>query len=225
MSITENLDYFNSELAETNARLLAVSKTKPISDIKEAYLAGQRLFGENTVQELTEKYNQLPKDIEWHLIGHLQTNKVKYIVPFVSLIHSVDSLKLLVEIDKQAQKAGRVINCLLEVFIADEESKFGFLPNEIIPLLKSDEFKNLNNIQVLGLMGIASNTDDVGKIDREFAKIKALFEIIKNDISDPKITMTELSIGMSSDYKIALRHGSTLVRIGSAIFGNRNYSA
>ena len=222
MSISSNIESFNHLLKETQARLIAVSKTKPNEDLLAAYEAGQRAFGENKVQELSRKSEELPKDIEWHMIGHLQRNKVKYLAPFVSLIHGVDSLRLLKEIDKQAEKNDRVIKCLLQIFIADEETKFGLSPVELKELIGSEEFKNLKHIQVVGLMGMATNTDDREQIRSEFRGLKSLFEELKTQEAE-NLIMKELSMGMTSDYPIACEEGSTMVRIGSAIFGSRNY--
>lgn len=216
--IVGNLEKIKASLPD-NTTLVAVSKTKPISEIMEAYEAGHRDFGENKVQEMTEKWEQMPKDIHWHMIGHLQRNKVKYMAPFVHLIHGIDSLKLLKEINKQAEKNNRVINCLLQVYIAKEETKFGFEPEEITQLLESEEFKNFKNIRVTGLMGMATFTENTAQIEKEFHFINTFFNQLKN-----KYGMNVLSIGMSSDYSIALNHGSTMVRIGSAIFGERNYN-
>ncbi len=216
--IVENLKNIKASLPE-NTTLVAVSKTKPVNEIMEAYDAGHRDFGENKVQEMTEKWEQMPKDIRWHMIGHLQRNKVKYMAPFVHLIHGVDSLKLLKEINKQAEKNNRVINCLLQVYIAKEDTKFGFEPEEITQLLESEEFKNFKNIRVKGLMGMATFTENRAQIEKEFHFINTFFNQLKN-----KYGMDVLSIGMSSDYSIALNHGSTMVRIGSAIFGERNYN-
>jgi pyridoxal phosphate enzyme (YggS family) len=210
------------ELQPHEAKLIAVSKTKPISDITLLYEQGQRLFGENKVQEVTDKYEALPKDIEWHFIGHLQTNKVKQIASFISLIHAVDSLRLLEEIDKQAQKYDRIIPCLLQVHIATEETKFGMDKNEIMALLNSDSFSSLKNIQISGLMGMATNTNDVTQVDKEFAGLKVLFYEIKRGHFSDKQYFKELSMGMSSDYRIALKNGATFIRIGSDIFGDRN---
>lgn len=221
MSITDNLKTLKAEIESINVRLVAVSKTKPNEDILEAYQSGQRIFGENQVQELVEKYEALPKDIEWHLVGHLQTNKVKYIAPFISLIHSVDSLKLLAEIDKQAAKNNRIIDCLLQIYIADEETKYGLGFDEAIELLASQEYQELKNIRIVGLMGIASNTENQKQIKEEFYELKTLFEGIKISYFKNEAAFKEISMGMSSDYKIAIEQGSTLVRIGSDIFGQR----
>lgn len=209
------------ELKDKNVTLVAVSKTKPIEDIKEMYDLGQRDFGENYVQELTEKQPQLPSDIRWHYIGHLQSNKVKYIAPFVHLIHGVDSIKLLSEINKQAAKNNRNIDCLLQVYIAQEETKFGLDEKEFDTLL--NEFANLamGNVQIKGLMGMASFTDDMNKVRNEFRYLKTLFDKhAKSQISNSKFQI--LSMGMSSDYKIAIEEGSNMVRIGSLLFGSRN---
>ena len=222
MSIATNIQSFNDLLKNTQARLIAVSKTKPNEDLLTAYEAGQRAFGENKVQELSRKAEELPKDIEWHFIGHLQRNKVKYIAPFVNLIHGVDSLRLLVEINKQALKNERVIDCLLQVFIADEETKFGLSAEELKELVSSEEFKALENIKVVGLMGMATNTDNQEQIRSEFAGLKSLFEELKQQ-EIGNLEMKELSMGMTGDYQIACEEGSTMVRIGSAIFGARNY--
>lgn len=201
--------------------LVAVSKTKPVSDLFEAYQAGQRHFGENKVQEMTEKWEVLPKDIQWHLIGHLQTNKVKYIAPFVHLIHSVDSLKLLAEINKQAAKHQRVISVLLQFYIAKEETKFGLDYEEAIALLNSEEYKNFENIQIVGVMGMASFTDDEKIVRSEFAQLKELFSKLKASFFQNNDSFKEISMGMSGDYQLAIEEGSTMVRIGSSIFGGR----
>ncbi len=209
------------EIKPFHAQLIAVSKTKPAEDILEVYHAGQRLFGENKVQEMVSKHEALPKNIQWHLIGHLQTNKVKLIAPFVTLIHSVDSLKLLQEINKQAEKNNRIIDCLLQIFIANEETKFGLSDEELITLLSSPEFSQLKNIHICGLMGMATNTDDENKIANEFSQLKNLFEEAKQKYFNTEPSFKELSMGMSSDYKIALHHGATFIRVGSMIFGER----
>jgi pyridoxal phosphate enzyme (YggS family) len=219
-----NLDRYQDivkEIKPYGARLVAVSKTKPASDISILYELGQKIFGENKVQEMTDKYETLPKDIDWHFIGHLQTNKVKYIAPFVSLIHAVDSLRLLEEIDKQAQKNSRIISCLLQVHIAAEETKFGMDKDEIIALLDASDYRSLQNIQICGLMGMATNTDDSSQVEKEFAGLKSLFDNIKEKYFADKPYFKELSMGMSSDYPIALKHSATLIRIGSDIFGIR----
>ncbi|MFY7669970.1 YggS family pyridoxal phosphate-dependent enzyme [Tenacibaculum sp. MEBiC06402] len=202
--------------------LVAVSKTKPIADIQEAYNAGQRVFGENKVQEMVTKYEELPKDIEWHMIGHLQRNKVKYMAHFVDLIHGVDSLKTLKEINKQAKKHNRVINCLLQAHIAEEETKFGLSFDEISEIKNSEVFSELQNIKVVGLMGMATFTENEEKIISEFSSLKAYFDTVKNDVED-NFDLKILSMGMSGDYPLAIDCGSTMVRIGSSIFGVRNY--
>lgn len=201
--------------------LVAVSKTKPVSAILEAYNAGQRHFGENKVQEMMDKYPQLPKDIHWHLIGHLQTNKVKYIAPFVSLIHSVDSLKLLQEINKQAAKHTRVIDCLLQFHIAAEETKFGLDLEEASKLLDSEEFKSLQNVRIVGVMGMASFTEDEQQVRKEFRQLRSIFDKLKNTWFPQENSFSVISMGMSGDYKLAIEEGSTMVRVGSSIFGSR----
>jgi pyridoxal phosphate enzyme (YggS family) len=221
MSIADNIKSLKKETGDINVTLLAVSKTKPATDLQQAYDAGQRLFGENTVQELVEKQEQLPKDIEWHLIGHLQTNKVKYIAPFVSMIQSVDSLKLLQEINKHAEKNKRVIDCLLQIYIADEETKFGLGFDEAIELLRSEEYATLKNIRIRGLMGIATNTDVAKQIKDEYYELKTFFDGIKLSFFRKEESFDTLSMGMSSDYKVAIEQGSTMVRLGSTIFGGR----
>lgn len=216
MSIQSNLQHIKSTLP-LNVTLVAVSKTKPVSDLMEAYEAGQRIFGENKIQEMTEKWEEMPKDIQWHMIGHVQTNKVKYMAEYVNLIHGVDSLKLLQEIDKQAQKHNRVIDCLLQIYIAEEETKFGLDENELKELLSSEEFKRLKNIKVIGLMGMATFTESQEQIKKEFTHLKAVFDTLSAD--NPQFTI--LSMGMSGDYQLAIACGSTMVRIGSSIFGTR----
>ena len=223
MSISDNIKKITSELGE-NTRLVAVSKTKPNEDIMEAYNAGQRLFGENKVQELVGKYETLPKDIEWHFIGHLQTNKVKYIAPFVSLIHGVDSFKLLKTINKEAKKKDRVIDCLLQFHIAQESTKFGLDEGEADALLNDEQFKGFENIRIVGVMGMATYTDDVDQVRNEFRSLKNIFDSLKERYFTSDDTFREISMGMSGDYKIAIEEGSTLVRIGSSIFGARNYA-
>ena len=200
--------------------LVAVSKTKPETDILEAYCTGHRIFGENKVQEMTQKWENLPKDIEWHMIGHVQRNKVKYMAPFVSLIHGVESLRLLKEIDKQAAKNGRCIDCLLQMHIAQEETKFGLDHSELEHLVDSEAFKTLQNVRVVGLMGMATFTENLEQIRKEFVHLRTQFEKLK--VRLPEIHI--LSMGMSGDYPIAIEEGSTMVRIGSSIFGARNYS-
>lgn len=221
MSIAGNINDLKKETESIGVTLIAVSKTKSNDEIMEAYNGGQRLFGENMVQELVEKHESLPKDIQWHLIGHLQSNKVKYIAPFVTMIQSVDSLKLLQEIDKHGQKNSRVIDCLLQVHIADEETKFGLDFDEIIELLRIDEFAAMKHIRIRGLMGIATNTENEKQIKEEFYELKTFFEGIKQSFFRKVTSFDTLSIGMSSDYKIAIEQGSNMVRLGSTIFGQR----
>jgi pyridoxal phosphate enzyme (YggS family) len=221
MSIAANLSALKNEVERLNVKLIAISKNKPVSAIKEAYDAGHRIFGENRVQELVEKQQQLPTDIEWHLVGHLQTNKVKYIAQFVSMIHSVDSLKLLEEINKQAEKNNRIIDCLLEIHIADEETKFGLDFDEAIELLRSEEYALLKNVRIAGVMGIATYTDNLKKIQEEFYELKTFFSGLKDSFFRKNEAFKEISMGMSGDYKLAIEQGSTMVRIGSNIFGGR----
>lgn len=221
MSIADNLLKYKSEIESDGVKLVAVSKNHPVEAVKEAYDAGQRVFGENLVQEMVEKQAQLPQDIEWHLIGHLQTNKVKYIAPFVKLIESVDSLKLLKEIDKQAAKHNRVIDCLLQIYIADEDTKFGLGFDEAVELLRSEEFDALQNVRIIGLMGIATNTSSEEQTSAEFNELKVLFDGIKVSYFRKDDFFKEISMGMSADYKLAIEEGSTMVRIGSNIFGKR----
>lgn len=221
MSIAANIEEFQKELSPLGVTLVAVSKTKSVEEIQEAYDAGQRIFGENLVQELVEKYEKLPKDIQWHLIGHLQTNKVKYIAPFINMIESVDSLRLLKEINKHALKHDRIIDCLLQVYIASESTKFGLDHVELIELLESEEFASLKNVRIRGLMGIATNTENEKEIKEEFYELKTLFDGIKVSYFRNEETFDTLSMGMSSDYKIAIEQGSNLVRLGSVLFGKR----
>jgi len=221
MSIADNIINLNKETNALKVTLLAVSKTKPAEELMEAYNAGQRLFGENQVQELVEKYEQLPKDIEWHLIGHLQTNKVKYIAPFISMIQSVDSMKLLQEINKHALKHNRIIDCLLQIYIADEETKFGLGFDEAIELLRSAEFAELKNVRIRGLMGIATNTDNEKQVGEEYYELETFFNGVKQSFFRKEKTFSVLSMGMSSDYKLAIAKGSNMVRLGSTIFGTR----
>lgn len=219
MSIANNLQEIKNTLPE-QVTLVAVSKTKPVANLMEAYDAGQRIFGENKIQEMAEKWEEMPKDIQWHMIGHVQTNKVKYMAPFVSLVHGVDSLKLLSEINKQALKNERSIDCLLQMHIAEEETKFGLDEKELLELINSDSFKDLKNIRIVGLMGMATFTDNQNQIRKEFNELHSIFEKLKNDTivgSDIEI----LSMGMSGDYKLAIDCGSNMVRIGSSIFGGR----
>ena len=201
-----------------------MSKFHPNEAIEEAYASGERVFGESKVQEMCGKHETLPADISWHFIGHLQTNKIKYIVPFVSLIHGVDSYKLLVEINKHAAKVGKIVNCLLQIHIAREETKFGFSEDELIEMLGVGEWKDLKNIQLYGLMGMATYTDNLEQIRTEFRGLKSLFDQVKTFYFASETSFCELSIGMSDDYKIAIEEGSTLVRIGSSIFGTRQYN-
>ncbi|WP_095072064.1 YggS family pyridoxal phosphate-dependent enzyme [Tenacibaculum jejuense] len=218
MMIKDNLNQIKSKLPK-EITLVAVSKTKPSTDILEAYEAGQRIFGENKIQEMVTKYDELPKDIQWHMIGHLQRNKVKYMAHFVDLIHGVDSFKTLLEINKQALKHDRVINCLLQARIAKEETKFGLPFDEIKNILNSKEFSNLNNVKVVGLMGMATFTDNQDQLTKEFSSLYNLY----NDLKENNADFSILSMGMSGDYKLAIECGSTMVRIGSSIFGARNY--
>jgi len=219
MSVKNNLTKIKSELPE-EVTLVAVSKTKPNEDILQAYEAGHRVFGENKVQEMVQKWEDLPKDIEWHMIGHVQRNKVKYMAQFVSLIHGVDSPRLLKEINKQAKKHDRVIPCLLQIHIAEEDTKFGLDKDELNELIESDAFKAMENIKIVGLMGMATFTDDKNQVRREFVQLKSMFDALKTKLND----ITILSMGMSGDYDIAIEEGSNMVRIGSSIFGARNYS-
>jgi len=219
MSISENIKKYQGSLPK-NTTLVAVSKTKPVSSLLQAYDAGQRVFGENKIQEMASKWEEMPKDIQWHMIGHVQTNKVKYMAPFVDLIHTVDSLKLLREINKQAAKHDRVINCLLQIKIAEEEHKFGLDHQDALQLLAKDIQATLPHVSIVGLMGMASFTDNKTQIETEFKKLSTLHQnFVKQH---PQLTV--LSMGMSSDYTLALDHGSTMVRIGSSIFGARNYN-
>lgn len=223
MSIGNNLNQIKASLPN-NVTLVAVSKTKPNQAIIEAYEAGQRIFGENKIQEMTEKFEVLPKDIQWHMIGHVQRNKVKYIAPYVSLIHGVDSFKLLQEINKQAKKHNRIIPCLLQIFIAKEETKFGLDKTELFEILNSEEFKALENISIKGLMGMATFTDNESIIRQEFISLKEIYDEVNQKFGHlENLDITTLSMGMSNDYKIAIECGSTMIRIGSSIFGSRNY--
>jgi pyridoxal phosphate enzyme (YggS family) len=220
-SIHTNIEQINRHLQATSCKLIAVTKTKPADMLMEAYKAGCKMFGENKVQEMASKHEVLPKDIEWHLIGHLQTNKVKYIAPFVSLIHSVDSFKLLEEINKQAQKAGRSIACLLQIHIAEEETKFGMSYEEAENLLQMPALSSLQHIRITGLMGMATFTQDTAQIRKEFRGLKTFYTTIKSRSLPPNVQITELSMGMSGDFQIAIEEGSTLIRVGSSIFGSR----
>jgi PLP dependent protein len=219
MSIKENLLKIKSLLPE-NVTLVAVSKTKPVSDLMEAYNANQRIFGENKIQEMTEKWEQMPKDIQWHMIGHIQTNKVKFMAPYVNLIHGIDSLKLLEEVNKQAIKFNRIIDCLLQIHIAEEETKFGLNELELNEILTSESFKNLNNVRIVGLMGMATFTSNQNQIKKEFEHLKSIFDTNKS-ISIANCNLSILSMGMSGDYQLAIDCGSTMIRIGSSIFGGR----
>ncbi|MEP5341888.1 MAG: YggS family pyridoxal phosphate-dependent enzyme [Algibacter sp.] len=222
MSIPQNLQHIKSTLPE-HVTLVAVSKTKPVSDLMEAYHAGQRIFGENKIQEMADKFEVMPKDIEWHMIGHVQRNKVKYMAHFVNLIHGVDSIKLLEEINKQAKKHNRIINCLLQIKIASEESKFGITYEDASDIIQSEAFLKLKNIKIVGVMGMATFTDDINQVKQEFNVLKSIFD----DLSPLRTANCELqtiSMGMSGDYKLAIDCGSTMVRVGSSIFGSRNYS-
>ncbi|PBJ16164.1 YggS family pyridoxal phosphate-dependent enzyme [Flavobacterium sp. ACN6] len=219
MSIQSNLNTIKESLPE-HVTLVAVSKTKPVSDLLQAYEAGQRIFGENKIQEMTEKWEEMPKDIQWHMIGHVQSNKVKFMAPYVSLIHGVDSLKLLQEINKQALKHNRTIDCLLQIYIAEEESKFGLDENELNELLTSVQFKELKNIRILGLMGMATFTKNQNQIKKEFTRLKFIFDSIK-ELKTENCNLSTISMGMSGDYQLAIECGSTMIRIGSSIFGGR----
>lgn len=223
MSIADNLKQVLAELPQ-GVRLVAVSKFHPNEAIEEAYQAGQRIFGESKVQEMTAKYESLPKDIEWHFIGHLQSNKIKYMIPYVAMIHGIDTYKLLAEVNKQAGKAGRTVNCLLQIHVAQEETKFGFSPEECREMLDAGEWKALAHVRICGLMGMASNTDNIEQINGEFRLLSSLFKEIKeNGFADSDV-FRELSMGMSHDYHEAIASGSTLVRVGSKIFGEREYN-
>ena len=220
MQITDNLQIIKSQLPE-NLTLVAVSKTKPVSDLMEAYNAGQRIFGENKIQEMTEKWEEMPKDIQWHMIGHVQTNKVKYMSEYVSLVHGVDSLKLLNEINKQAQKHNRVIDVLLQMHIAEEETKFGLDNNELDEILEQVKLNKFENIKIIGLMGMATFTENQTQIKKEFLHLKSIFDKLQTIPTTNNYQPTTLSMGMSGDYKLAIECGSTMVRIGSSIFGSR----
>ena len=219
MNISEQIKYYKSQLPE-DVVLVAVSKTKPEEDLLEAYNAGQRVFGENKIQEMTEKWENLPKDIEWHMIGHVQSNKVKYMAEYVNLVHGIDRLKLIKELNKQAQKHDRTINCLLQIKIAEEDTKFGMDINDAEAILNKDFKKTYPNVNVVGFMGMATFTNDEEQVQREFKTLKSHFDRLSKDHNSLKI----LSMGMSGDYTLAITEGSTMVRIGSAIFGERNYN-
>lgn len=220
MGVARNLEEIKKTIPD-QVRLVAVSKTKPNEMIMEAYDAGHRTFGENKVQDLVAKQPELPDDIQWHFVGHLQTNKVKFMAPFVSLIHSVDRLKLLKEINKEAYKIHRTIDCLLQFHIADEDTKFGFSPYEAKDMLNSDEFRVLHNVRIIGVMGMATFTEDLEQVRAEFRELKGIFDFLKRDFFVDQPWFKEISMGMTNDYQIAIEEGSTLVRIGSAIFGER----
>ncbi len=222
MSIQNSIKTILAEIPE-NVNLVAVSKTKPNEDILSAYEVGQRIFGENKVQDLVKKYEELPKDIQWHFIGHLQRNKVKFIAPFVSLIHAVDSLRLLKKINEEAKKSNRIINCLLQMHIAEEDTKFGLNIQELKEILNSEGLNELKNVNISGLMGMASYTDDNLQVKKEFDYLKSCFDEVKEEFLKNSNDFKEISMGMSGDYKIAIESGSTMIRIGSTIFGARNY--
>lgn len=223
MNVVDNFKLIKKNIPET-VDIVAVSKTKPAEDILALYNFGHKKFGENKVQELLTKKEILPDDIQWHMIGTLQTNKVKYIVPFVYMIHSIDNLKLLKEVDKRAKKIDKKVKCLLECHIAEESSKRGFSESELFEMIDSEDFWLLKNVEISGLMGIATHTDDQNQIRKEFKYLKSLFDKIKTSYYNDNVYFKELSMGMTSDYKIAIEEGASIVRIGSAIFGQRNYS-
>ncbi|RIA09995.1 hypothetical protein OE09_1842 [Flavobacteriaceae bacterium MAR_2010_72] len=222
MNIQQNIQHLKSQLPD-HVTLVAVSKTKPISDILEAYNTGHRHFGENKIQEMVEKHEQLPNDIQWHMIGHVQRNKVKYMAHFVSLIHGVDSFKLLKEIDKQAKNCNRTINCLLQIKIAEEDSKFGMSAKTASEIIQSKEFLELKNVCITGVMGMATFTDDSNQIKEEFNRLKTIFDSLKH-YSNSNFKPETISMGMSGDYQLAIACGSTMIRVGSHIFGERNYN-
>jgi len=216
INISEKIKSFKEEIPD-DVVLCAISKTKPVSDLMEAYDAGQRVFGENKIQEMESKWQEMPKDIDWHMVGHVQRNKVKYMAPFVSLVHAVDSPRLLKELNKEAKKNNRTINCLLQIKIADEDSKFGMAEMDAIALLDSETFKNYKNVAVKGLMGMATFTDDVSQVEKEFDRLKTFYNKY-----EAAYNFSVLSMGMSGDYKLAIKNGSTMIRVGSSIFGERN---
>lgn len=224
MSVSDNLNKVKQHVP-SHVTLVAISKTHPVDQIMEAYNAGQRVFGENKVQEMVSKQEVMPKDIQWHLVGHLQSNKIKYIAPFVTLIHSVDSLKLLVAINKEAVKANRVIDCLLQIYIAEEETKFGLSVEELTELLESEEYKQLTHVRVCGVMGMATFTDNEDQIRKEFKSLKTIFTNLKNSYFPNTDSFRHVSMGMSGDYAIAIEEGSTMIRVGSSIFGHRAYNS
>ncbi len=221
--IKENLEKINATIPQ-GVTLVAVSKTKPVSDLQEAYDAGQRTFGENYPQEMRDKHEVLPQDIQWHFIGHLQTNKIKYIIPFVTLIHSIDTANLLEAVNKEAKKHYRVVDCLLQFHIAQEETKFGLDLEEAKQLLDSEEFKTMENVRICGVMGMATFTNDEAEIRKEFKHLKAIFDTLKTEYFANQPQFKEISMGMSEDYLIAIEEGATMVRVGSKIFGARNYN-
>lgn len=223
MSVAENIQDFLAQHVPENVKLVAVSKTKPMADIMEAYDGGYKVFGENKVQELVDKYEALPKDIEWHMIGHMQSNKVKYIAPFVHLIHGVDKFKLLKVINKEGAKSNRIINCLLQFHIAEEETKFGLDLEEAHEMLSSQVYADLTHVNVMGVMGMATFTDNHQKIRKEFKKLKTIFDDLKSNYFTDKQDFNQISMGMSNDYMIAIEEGATMIRIGSLLFGPRNY--
>jgi pyridoxal phosphate enzyme (YggS family) len=222
MSVADKIKEIRAELPQ-GVRLVAVSKYHPVEMIQEAYAAGQRLFGENKVQEMTAKHEVLPADIEWHFIGHLQTNKIKFIAHYVSMIHGIDSFRLLSEVNKHAAREGRVIKCLLQIHIAREETKFGFAPEECLEMLRSEPWQELKNVEICGLMTMGSNTDDMEQVRGEFRSVKRLFDEVKSRWFAGADSFCELSMGMSHDYHLAIEAGSTMVRVGSSIFGERVY--
>jgi pyridoxal phosphate enzyme (YggS family) len=222
MSIANNLNTIKSTLPE-HVTLVAVSKTKPVSDLMEAYNAGQRIFGENKIQEMAEKHETMPKDIKWHMIGHVQTNKVKYMASFVDLIHGVDNLKLLKEINKQAKKHDRIIDCLLQIKIASEDSKFGMLPEDAKVILQSETLSEFKHVNIVGVMGMATFTDNQNQVQQEFESLKQTFDTLKQ-LNNTNCNLHTISMGMSGDYQLAIASGSTMVRVGSSIFGARNYT-
>lgn len=221
--IKENLEKIKATLPE-QVTLVAVSKTKSVSDLQEAYEAGQRIFGENHALEMRDKHEVLPNDIQWHFIGHLQTNKIKYIIPFVTLIHSIDSANLLEAVNKEARKHDRVVDCLLQFHIANEETKFGLDLDEARELLSSGALREMHNVRICGVMGMATFTDDQAQVHKEFHSLKTIFDTLKHDYFADQPQFKEISMGMSDDYPIAIEEGATLVRVGSKIFGARNYN-
>ncbi|MCF7560206.1 YggS family pyridoxal phosphate-dependent enzyme [Sabulilitoribacter multivorans] len=222
MSISENLNRIKSTIPK-HVTLVAVSKTKPINDLMEVYNSGHRVFGENKVQEMVDKYDLMPKDVEWHMIGHVQSNKVKYMAPFVSLIHGVDNFKLLKEINKQAKKNNRTINCLLQIKIAEEDSKFGMSADDASKIFASDSLKEFKNIKITGVMGMATFTDNKNQIKEEFNRLKFIFDNLK-ELETENCKLETISMGMSGDYQLAIACGSNMIRVGSSIFGSRNYN-